>query len=425
MVYPDSRILLVDDERQVLDALSELLQPLGCQLFMTQSPRQGFEILGTESIDVVISDMRMPEMGGDCFLEQVAKQWPATERIVMTGHADAQASIDAINRGKISRFLLKPWDDAEVISAVEKCLQLSDLTRKNVALQALTQQKNAELARLNRSLEETVQRRTEQLKQANENLKQSYRSIVRMFSTLTARRLGIRVSDNNLRLNRMLLGVAQGMGIEGKPLKQLFYAWQLRHIGKLSFADDLLKVAYVKLSADQQRLFHSHPRLAHAATLLVKPLYPAGQIILQHKEYLDGSGYPKGLKAAQISLSAQVLCVVNDYVELINGSYQPRPYSTDEALRYLKQVAVERYNQQVVTILEQVIQSLAEEGQCLNDACLSSLNLTPGMILSRDLISQEGILLLSGGQPLDALSIERVRELEFNLEEVFEIYVKN
>lgn len=423
MDFTENTILLVDDEPAVLSALQRLLRPLKAKIVSTTSPIEALEILGQQVVDLIISDMRMPEMQGDCFLEQVAEQWPETERVVMTGYADAQATIDAINKGQISRFMLKPWEDEEVVKVVSKGLELSQLRRQNATLQNLTQEKNDELETLNQSLEEKVKARTEQVRLINENLKQSYRSVVRMFSTLTARRMGLKASADNQRLNQLLLGVATKSGVEGKALKQLFYAWQLRNIGKLSLSDDLLKIPFLKMLPEQQRVFQQHPLLAQAHCMLVKPLFPAGSVILQHKEYLDGSGYPKGVSGETIGKSARVLCVVNDYVELVSGLYGERHYSTAEALHYMRGTAPERYDQNIVEALIETVSQLSEKGKVLNDDCVQSNDLTSGMMLSRDLISSEGILLLSADQILDETAIERIREMEFNLEEYFQIYV--
>lgn len=425
MDYSAHTLMLVDDESQILKALTRVVRPLKCKVIAHESAVTALEELKTTSVDLIISDMRMPEMSGEVFLEQVAEQWPDTERVVMTGYADLQASIDAINRGRISRFMAKPWSDEEVTKVVRKGFELARLRRRNEELQALTEQKNQELAQLNKSLETKVLARTEQLRAANDGLKSSYRSVVRMFSTLTARRLGMKASDNNQNLNRILLGVAKASGVEGAELKQLYYAWQLRNIGKLSLSDDLLFKPYVELPADKQRQFQNHPILAQAATLLVKPLYPAGNIIVQHKEYLDGTGYPRGLKSSEITSPARILCVVNDYIELIAGTYQERAYSTNEALNYLKNYATEKYDDDVVNTLERVVRVLSKEGDISQDDCIGSKDLRVGMTLSRDLISQQGILLLSAGQVIDDTVVERVREIEFNLEEQFEIYVHN
>lgn len=423
MEYQGCTVLLVDDEAAVLRALNRTLRPLGCEVVCCESPLQAIGLLEQQPVDLVISDMRMPEMGGEVFLEAVAQRWPDTERMVLTGYADVTASIEAVNRGGISRFMLKPWQDEEVVRLVAAALSLSQLRRQNEQLQLTTQQQNRELAELNQSLEAKVQARTAQLKVVNTELKNSYRSVVRMFSTLAARRLGVVVTADNQRLNQIMLKVAQACGIEGKALKQLFYAWQLRHIGKLSFSDALLMKPYVTLTPEQQRQFHTHPLLAQAATMLVKPLYPTGAIIRQHKEYLDGSGYPLGLKGEQIAFSARILCVVSDYVELIRGQYQARQYSTDEALSYLKGYASERYEAVVVETLERTINELAQQGSALRDQLVSSQELVVGMRLSRDLINHDGVLLLSAGQRLDATLIERIHELELNFTETLQLYV--
>lgn len=423
MSYPDNTILLVDDEQAVLNSLKRLLRPLRCKVLTTVSPVEALEILRENPVDILVSDMRMPEMGGEEFLEKAAQEFPDVERIVISGYAEAQAAIDAINRGKVSRFLLKPWEDSDVLKMVEKGFQLAGLQQENERLQQETKEKNEELEALNRSLDQKVQERTRQLKMANDRIKESYRSVVRMFSTQIARRLGIKATKENSKLNQLLVAVASKTGVEGQELKQLYYAWQLRQIGKLSFSDDLIKNPYLAMNTEQQRTFQQHPLLAQAALLLVKPLYPAGQIILQHKEYLDGSGFPKGLCGDQISIRAQVLCVVNDYVEMITGLYDERQYSTMEAITYMQSTAPERYNQQVVNILAEVVEGLSKTGDVLNDKKVLSDQVRKGMKLSRDLISREGILLLSAGQVLDDVSIERIREMEFNLEETLEVYV--
>lgn len=423
MNYKNYTVMLVDDEQPILNSLKRLIKRLGCNIITFTSPLDALEALKGTSVQLVISDMRMPEMGGEVFLEQVAKSYPDIERVVISGYADAQATIDAVNRGKISRFLLKPWEDEDVFKVVEKGLQLAFLREENLRLQEETEAKNKQLKQLNQGLEAKVKERTQQIIQANDRLKTNYRSVVRMFSALATRRLGVKASGENLKLNKILILVASKTGLKDQDLKQLYYAWQLRQIGKLSLSDELIKEPYLKLGAEQQREFQNHPLLAQAACLMVKPLYPAGKIILQHKEYLDGSGYPKGIKGEEITFRAQVLAVVNDYVELIHGLYDERAYSTAEALTYLSEKAKERYNQDVVALLAKVVEELSKSGDTLNDKAVFSDQLKPGMKLSRDLISGDGMLLLSADQVLDGVAIERIREMEFNLDETFKVYV--
>jgi hypothetical protein len=108
---------------------------------------------------------------------------------------------------------------------------------------------------------------------------------------------------------------------------------------------------------------------------------------------------------------------------LVSGSYDERQYSTAEAIGYMQSTAPERYNQEVVTLLAEVSELLSKSGEMLSDKTMHTDQLRKGMKLSRDLISEEGILLLSADQLLDEVAIERIREIEFNLEETFDVYI--
>lgn len=415
-------ILLVDDEPAVLSSLKRLMRPLKCTLYTAESAVLGIAVLEQHPIDLVISDMRMPEISGDQFLAEVAERWPTTERVVMTGYADTQAAIDAINNGRISRFMSKPWDDTDVINVVQKSFELIDLRRTNERLVRDNADKQQRLERLNQSLEKTIEQRTLQLQQNHAKLINSYRSTVRMFSALIARRLG-QNAKQGVSLNKLFLAVVNLADVDKKELKQLYYAWQLRNLGKLSFDDDLLKPAYTELAPIQQRRFHQHPLLAHASISLVEPLYGAGEIIRQHKEYLDGSGYPNGLRGEAIAPAAQLLCVVNDFVELTNGRYQTQAMSTVAALEYMRGNARERYNSEDVERLSVALEALSKEGEALHDRIIRSPEMVEGMTLSRDLLTSQGVLLLSAGQVLDNLTIQRMIDMEINLAEILKIYI--
>ncbi len=158
-------LLLVDDEANILASLIRLLRPMGYRIFTAESGAQGLEILAQQSIDLVVSDMRMPEMNGVQFLEQVRQQWPETMRILLTGYAEIGTTIAAINKGQIYRYISKPWEDNDIILAIQLALQHKLLEREKLRLEALTQQQNEELKDLNANLEEKIMLRTEELRQ--------------------------------------------------------------------------------------------------------------------------------------------------------------------------------------------------------------------------------------------------------------------
>lgn len=282
-----------------------------------------------------------------------------------------------------------------------------------------------------RRLKQQLLQKEQESQQLKENLHKSIvgireanKQLIRMLSNQVFARMGQRASGRNQELNLLLEEMASLCNFSEQQTQDLTEAWHLRNIGKLSFSDEMINTPYIKLNVTQQRTFNCHPTLSHAAMMIVRPLDRAAKIVLQHKEYLDGSGYPNRLKAEDISIEAQLLSVVNDYTELVAGRYSDQPFSTVEAITYLDNYASEKYNDEFVIQLGKLLPKLSKAGRGMHDLRVSSNALKLGMQLSRDLISQDGLLLLSVGLIFDRASISRVQEMEMNLQEQFEIFIK-
>ncbi|WP_213994757.1 EAL domain-containing protein [Arsukibacterium sp.] len=113
-------ILLVDDEENILSALSRLLRKEGYQILTSSSAAQAFEILALHQVQVIVSDQRMPGMSGTEFLSQVKDMYPDTIRIVLSGYTDLKSVTEAINKGAIYKFMTKPWQDDELRQEIKK-----------------------------------------------------------------------------------------------------------------------------------------------------------------------------------------------------------------------------------------------------------------------------------------------------------------
>ena len=138
-------LLLVDDEKNVLSSLKRLFRKTDCDVFIANSGQEGLEILKEHAIDVIVSDARMPEMSGPEFLAIAAEQYPDAKRILLTGYADMQAIVDAVNLGKVSHYLEKPWDDEQLQKLVNDAFVTINLMKQNARLQSLIEQKNKKL----------------------------------------------------------------------------------------------------------------------------------------------------------------------------------------------------------------------------------------------------------------------------------------
>jgi DNA-binding NarL/FixJ family response regulator len=122
-------VLLVDDEKQVTAGLEAILHSEPYDLVSAHSALEALALLRRRTVDVVVSDERMPEMNGSAFLALVAKEFPHTARIILTGHASVESSIVAINEGHICRLLQKPCKPLELRKAIAEALQTATVTR--------------------------------------------------------------------------------------------------------------------------------------------------------------------------------------------------------------------------------------------------------------------------------------------------------
>ncbi len=109
------KVLVIDDEASILQSIKRLLRRHNINVLLAQSGQEGLELLTKHDVQLVICDMKMPNMTGAELFTQVAKRYPNIYRILLTGFSDVDSTIDAINLGKIDRYVQKPWDNDHLV----------------------------------------------------------------------------------------------------------------------------------------------------------------------------------------------------------------------------------------------------------------------------------------------------------------------
>jgi two-component system NtrC family sensor kinase len=151
------KLLFVDDEQNVINALKRLFLDCDYTIFSATSGQEGLKVLEQENIQIVISDYRMPNMNGVEFLKEVCKHWSQTVRIVLSGYADTTSVVEAINEGQIYKFVPKPWNDDELKVTIANAVETYSLIKKNEELTNELREKNEELTRLNKQLMKSLE----------------------------------------------------------------------------------------------------------------------------------------------------------------------------------------------------------------------------------------------------------------------------
>lgn len=421
-------LLLVDDEPSILSALRRLLRSKGYAIHTAESGKAGLEILEREPVDLVISDMRMPEMDGARFLEQVRKRWPTTIRILLTGYADVTSTIEAINCGEIYRYIAKPWDDNDLLLIVRDALERQRLVNENSRLLSLTQAQNEELKDLNANLEAKVRQRTAEIEQinsflnlANDRLKQNFLVSIKVFSGLMELRGGA-VAGHSRRVADLCRKLAVQLDVDPKEQQDIFVAGLLHDIGKIGFPDALLAKPVSRMNGDDLGIYRRHVIAGESALMPLDELKDVAKIIRSHHERFDGQGFPDGLAGLNIVRGARILSVVNDYDGLQIGTLAEKRMGQEEAKTLLVQSRGKRYDPQIVDAFIEMLGGMAKE--IVLERAVSHADLKVGMVLSRDLVSREGVLLLSADYLLDVSLIKQIQDYARRENHPLPIYIR-
>lgn len=139
------RLLLVDDEPNILASLRRIFQRENYELLFAQSGSEALAIIEKQPVELIMTDFMMPGMNGSELLQEVRARWPQTIRIMLTGHANTDAVMGSVREGAVYRFILKPWNDEDIRLTVALALEQYELIQRNRALEQQTQKQSKDL----------------------------------------------------------------------------------------------------------------------------------------------------------------------------------------------------------------------------------------------------------------------------------------
>jgi putative nucleotidyltransferase with HDIG domain len=303
-----AKVLLVDDDLLILEFLSGMLRRAGFETSCHTSPLEALGAVEREQPEVIIADFVMPEVNGIAFLEMSIARSPGSSRILCTGHTELDVVMQAVNAGQVNRIIAKPPQEVELISAVAQAADTATLRRRNEELAA-------ELRRQNLHLEEIVRERTEALLQG-------------FVASLDARDSSTKTHSQ--RVARYARRVAAEMGIVEPEIGVIERGSLLHDIGKIGVPDRIL-LKDGPLSSDEWAQMREHPRRGWALLQRVEYLRVASDIVLQHHERWDGTGYPSRISGDGITIGARVFQVVDAYDAITTDRPYQRAQSHDQA----------------------------------------------------------------------------------------------
>lgn len=322
-------ILIVDDEKSILNAFKRILADEDYDVHVTNNGADGLKKLRSakKPYSLIICDQRMPEMNGVEFFSQVKDIFPDAVRILLTGYADSDSIIEAINKGGVHLYFTKPWHEEEILLHIRQSLSKVEILRENKRLIELIKEKNEELTELNKSLEKKALEKTKDLIVQTEKLKESYRKsqvildgIVRTLSKIIETRDPYTAGHED-QVARIACKIAREMKLTDDQISFIHIAATLHDIGKISIPSEILTKPNT-LNDLEKEIIKTHCRVANDVLANIEFPYPVAEIIYQHHERMDGSGYPRGLRGEQIALEARIIGVA----DVIDAMASYRPY---------------------------------------------------------------------------------------------------
>jgi CheY-like chemotaxis protein len=353
-------VLCVDDELRVLEGIKLTLRH-GYAVTTALSGIEGLARLKEmEGANVVISDMRMPEMDGATFLTQVRKRWPDATRLLLTGDTGREAAVAAVNEGQIFRFLTKPCAPDKLLAAVEAAVRQNQLVTAEKQL-----------------LQQTVLG--------------SIRALVDVLGIVNPIAFG-----RGSRIKRLAMQLAEQAGL---PVSwELEAAALMSQIGYVSLPVELVEKAVngEPLNADEVLLLGETPKVTQGILARIPRLDNVASI-LAYANRPESANEPRDPAVME---NAAVLMIVLEFDALVS-----RGEDAATAIATLRARTGSRYNALLESLAR--LQGTATSGPQLREIRLRDV--MPGMILMDDLRTELGTLLVSRGYEISPSFIERMR----------------
>ncbi len=341
-------LLIVDDDADILHLLQENFTDASLQVQVVMSLTEARARLAQFAFRIVLSDHNLPDGNGVDFLAELPACAARTVPILMTGMTDLSVAVDAINRGKVYKFVTKPLDLKVTSQAVFRALEhfaaerhREGLTREIVEHnQTLKREAEAREQRLREAIdrirvgEEEVVRQQAQIGELHQEIQTAY------LTTVTALTAAIEAKDrytkgHSERVYYYCSLMADSLGLSNACQSDLHFASVLHDLGKIGIPDAIL-LKPARLTPEEQSIMASHPQKTEDILRPLPFLGKVRRIIRGHHEHFDGNGYPDGLKGDENCLEGRILAVADAYDAMRSNRAYRQALSRNQATGELK-----------------------------------------------------------------------------------------
>ena len=329
------KVMIVDDEAPVRRLMRRFLEANGAEVIEARDAEQALALMGDAGgTAVALCDMRMPGRDGLWLAEQLRGLYPQTAVVMTTGVHEFDAAVMSLQSGAVD-YVSKPFTQARLHEALERGLRANASRRASVPVQGELEDRRADVV--------------EALSRIELN---GATSIDVILATLQARDPD--ASSHAHRVARLSVNLALALDVEEPILSDIERAALLHDVGRLALPEGVLSASQDSLSPAERALLRAHPLHGRSMVRAVPFLAAASDIAVAVHERRDGSGFPNGLRGAEIPFEARIVAVAHAYDELTSGAARPA-LPVAAALEILGATRTAEFDQIVVTALRTLL----------------------------------------------------------------------
>ena len=299
------KIMIVDDDESLRRLLGRLLEMNAYACTLAADAAEARSFLNESSFHLILCDVNMPGESGMDFIRYALSQYPQTAIIMVTGEDDPATAEIALETGAYG-YVIKPFKNNEVVINVSNALNRRKLEIKNKSY--------------SENLEKLVSERTDTLKNTLNDLQKAMNGIIEAMG-LTVETRDPYTAGHQRRVAEIACAIATEMGLSMHQVEGVRMAGLIHDIGKIAVPAEILSKPG-KITEYEFGIIKSHPQVGYDILKKIDFPWPISQIVYQHHERMDGSGYPQGLSGNDILLEARIMAVA----DVVEAMASHRPY---------------------------------------------------------------------------------------------------